>query len=455
MSKISPARAAAFEILRRIEKERAFSSVLLPLYEEKLGDKDRALCHQIVLGVLRKKLYLDRVIDLFANGRKIDASIRTILEMGLFQLFFLDKIPAYSAINEAVNLAVKAKKTSAKGFVNAVLRRATRERPELKFKSETEKIAVETSHPEWLVEKWAMRFGREKAFALAAANNELPPLAFRPTGLFSGGEAFPAENYRKSEFVENCFIAERADERLLQMAEAGEIYFQDEASQMVGQTVGLKPGKSFLDVCAAPGGKTTQIALGIKNAKLKIKNSDSHNSQPETRNSQLTAHSSQLISGDVHSQRVKFLRDNCRRQGVDFVSVVQYDAENSLPFADESFDRVLLDAPCSGTGTIRHNPEIRYFLREDDFEELSGKQLRILENASKLVKRGGKLIYSTCSLEREENESVIENFLSGGAGFRPAAPPVPERFLTGEGFARTFPSTDDMDGFFISVLVRI
>jgi len=149
-----------------------------------------------------------------------------------------------------------------------------------------------------------------------------------------------------------------------------------------------------------------------------------------------------------------FLRENCRRQGVDFVNIVQYDAERALPFADQAFDTVLVDAPCSGTGTIRHNPEIRYFLQPEDFAELQNKQLRILKNASKLVTRGGTLIYSTCSFEKEENEAVCEAFLRDTADFRLVKPNVPERFLTERGFARTFPQRDGMDGFFVAEFDR-
>ena len=152
---------------------------------------------------------------------------------------------------------------------------------------------------------------------------------------------------------------------------------------------------------------------------------------------------------------MKILQENCRRQGVGFINIVQYDAENSLPFAGESFDAALVDAPCSGTGTIRHNPEIRYFLQEKDFDELSAKQLKILRSASKLIKRGGRIVYSTCSLEKEENEAVIERFLKEEKDFRPIKPNVPEKFLTGEGFARTFPQRDKMDGFFIAVFEKI
>jgi 16S rRNA (cytosine967-C5)-methyltransferase len=181
-------------------------------------------------------------------------------------------------------------------------------------------------------------------------------------------------------------------------------------------------------VCAAPGGKTGLIAR--RNPGVRV------------------------VAGDLHRKRVLLLRNNCRQQCVSNFEVLQYDAAKELPFADESFDAVLLDAPCSGTGTIRHNPEIRYFLEASDIAELPRKQLTILQNASQLVKSGGSLIYSTCSLEREENESVVERFLDENAEFAASKPHVPERFVTPDGFARTWPQRDDMDGFFVAELGR-
>jgi 16S rRNA (cytosine967-C5)-methyltransferase len=197
---------------------------------------------------------------------------------------------------------------------------------------------------------------------------------------------------------------------------------------MVGKAVTLRPGERFLDACAAPGSKTTLIA------------GDSE--------------STFIVAGDRYWPRVEFLRKNCRSQGVTDVAVVQYDAEEALPFAEATFDTVLVDVPCSGTGTIRHNPEIRYFLDPTDFEALSKKQLQIVQNASKLVKPGGRLIYSTCSLEVEENERVIEQFLCHSRGFSSERPNVPARFLSESGTARTFPPRDNMDGFFIAALKR-
>ncbi len=428
--KISSARIAAFDILTKIETEKSFSSILLPVYEQNLSLKDRSLCHEITLGVLRKQIYLNRIIEKFTNGRKLDTAVKIALRIGLYQILFLDKIPDYSAINESVNLVQKAKKTSAKGLVNAILRRSIREKIELAFSDEIEKLSVESSHPRWLIEKWIEQFGFEETEKLARANNEISRIAFRLTAKISPESLEIVDKFEKSETAENCFIAERFDADLLRLAENSEIYIQDEASQIVAGSVELKEYQKILDVCAAPGSKTTQIS----NFKLNISNL--------------------LVAGDIHWNRVKILQENCRRQAVDFVNIVQYDAVKSLPFADESFDCVLLDAPCSGTGTIRHNPEIRYFLQKKDFEELSGKQLKLLENASKLVKRGGILIYSTCSLESEENEKVIEKFLSENSEFGKIVPRVPEKILTPENFARTFPQTDNADGFFIAAMKR-
>ncbi len=179
--KISPARIAAFEILTKIENEKAFSSVLLPIYEENLEPKDRALCHNLTLGVLRRQIYLDQTIERLTGGKKIDAAIKIILRLGLYQLIYLDKVPAHAAINDSVNLAVKAKKISAKGFVNAILRKYTREKVELNFTDEIERISVETSHPRWLIERWIKQFGIAETEKLAAANNETPDSIFRLT----------------------------------------------------------------------------------------------------------------------------------------------------------------------------------------------------------------------------------------------------------------------------------
>ncbi|HEV7699595.1 MAG TPA: 16S rRNA (cytosine(967)-C(5))-methyltransferase RsmB [Pyrinomonadaceae bacterium] len=425
---VSPARMAAFDILLRIESERAFSSILLPSYEETLSQLDRGLCHELVLGTLRRQIKLDRIIDVLAQGKTIDTEIRIALRLGLYQLQYLEKIPDHSAINESVELVKRAKKRSATGFVNAILRRATRETVDLVYTDDIDRICIETSHPRWLIEKWTADRGLDEAERIAIGNNEPPQIAFRVIGEGDDRTQQLISNAQASDAVEGCFTLDRNSRELLDLASEGRIYIQDEASQMTALAVSVPVNGAFLDVCAAPGGKTGLIA--------------SRNSPHLT------------VAGDLYQPRVEMLRENCDRQGVE-ASILRYDAEKPLPFAEGVFDAVLVDAPCTGTGTIRHHPEIRYFLRPEDVVDLSSKQRRILTNASKTVKQGGSLVYSTCSLEPEEGEAICEWFLQEHSAFRQTRPNVPERFLIDGHFGRTWSHRDGMDGFFIAAFERM
>jgi len=420
--KISPARTAAFDILIRIENDNAYSSALLPLYEEKLSERDAALCHELTLGVLRQKLYLDRIIDLSSGGRKIDIEVRICLRLGLFQLLFLDRIPEHAAIDESVNLALRAKKRSAKGFVNAILRAYQREPILPGFSNALEELSISTSHPQWLAKRWIDHFGLEETIELCKTNNKRPPNVFRvldPATRETIGSMIDTGIVKRSEFVDGAFIS-----KAIQIS--SDVYFQDEGSQLAASAVIAEAGSRVLDVCAAPGGKTTMIATSVNS----------------------------IVAGDVHSNRVELLQRTCEKLKAENVTIVQYDARTSLPFDDRSFDVVFVDAPCSGTGTIRHNPEIRYSLRETDINELSRKQRLIVKNASEQVKVGGKLIYATCSLEPEENELVCNDFGAENDSFARVDPKVPKLFLTKDGYARTLPHRDEMDGFFIGVFER-
>ncbi len=405
--KISSARLASFEILYRIEVEKAFSSALLPLYEEKLSEKDRGLCHEITLGTLRNQILIDKIIEQFIS-KKLDSEVKISLRLGIYQILFLDRIPDYSAINESVNLVQQAKKTSAKGLVNAVLRKIAQKKINLNFADKIEEISIQNSHPRWLIEKWIAEFGFEEAAKLAKANNETPSLDYRLT-------AKSINNFE--------------NQTLFELAKKGEIYFQDKGSQLVAETIDLQPNEKFLDVCCAPASKLSMIATQNQNQNF--------------------------FGGDFNFKRLKIAQNSCKKQGLKNVQLVQYDAEKTLPFKENCFDKILVDAPCSGTGTIRHNPEIRYFLQPNDFADLSFKQLKILANASKLLKRGGSLIYSTCSFETEENENVIERFLGENKDFEILSPKLSQEFLTEKKFARTFPHRDKMDGFFIGVLKKV
>lgn len=425
--KITPSRLAAFEVLQKIDAGLGISSELLPEVETKLSAADRALCHEIVLGVLRRRMTLDRQIDEFGNNRRLDDSVRIALRIGLFQLNYLDRVPDHAAINESVELVKMAKKRSASGFVNALLRRAAIGSPQITYADEFERLSVETSHPRWLVEKWAIAYGRSGAFELAEASNRLPKIAYRLTAKAASQSIevlLKGISCRCSEIVPGCFVSDRMSPRLLELAADQTIYFQDEASQLVAFAVKERVSRNFLDVCAAPGSKTGAIAHEMIFT----------------------------VAGDASAKRIAFMRENLHRQGV-AVDAVRYDAAKALPFDDE-FDTVLVDAPCSGTGTIAHNPEIRYRVTYAEIAAFSDKQLAILRNASKCVAPLGKLIYSTCSLEPEENDNVIERFLAENDEFSISRPAVPDWLLTDAGYAQTLPNRDNMDGFFIAELRR-
>jgi 16S rRNA (cytosine967-C5)-methyltransferase len=429
--KISPARTAAFDVLVQIEKVKAFSSILLPAAEENLSTEDRALCHQLVLGLVRRQVYLDRLIDVLSKGRRLDDEVRIALRLAIYQLKFLDRIPAHSAVNESVNLVHRARKSSAKPFVNALLRRLLRENVEVVSTDELDRISLETSHPRWLIEKWTGRQGNDAAVSLASANNVVPAQAFRLLHRDPEMEKEVLTYARRSEFVPRCFIADVNDNDLTRLARENKVYLQDEGSQMVAHSVDVQPRHRILDLCASPGGKTGIIVDNAARA------------------------SATVVAGDFTTRRVSLLAENCFRQGRMPGGIVQFDASNPLPFVCRSFHTVLVDAPCSGTGTIRHNPELRYFIGPNDFARFAVKQLSILISASEMVGPNGNLIYSTCSLEREENEEVCVRFLTAASEFRPVKPRVPANFITGEGYARTWPDRHGMDGFFIAAFRRI
>ena len=424
---ISPARLAALNILQQVETG-AFSSVLLAAEEPPLQPADRALCHELVLGVLRWQLYLDKIVEHFSKRRiaSLDPAVRIALRLGLYQLRFLTRIPASAAVNESVSLVRVARLSSATAFVNALLRRATREAgydPATEVSDPIERIAIQTSHPRWLIDRWASSFGVAEAEAFAEANNVVPPTAFRfvstkaiESKVLSKLSAAGATLHR-SDVAEGAWRVSGATSLLRELSAAGEIYLQDEASQLVAQIVDAKPGERVLDLCAAPGGKTTQMADHSGDRAM-------------------------IVAGDLSATRMATIIATMRLHELENIKPVLLDATEQLPFKPNSFDKVLIDAPCSGTGTLRRNPEIRWRLSPADFEPLAGQQKRILRRALEMVKPGGSLIYSTCSVEYEENEQVTQDVMASDARFRPLKT------------MRTWPHREGSDGFFVAAFER-
>jgi len=436
---ISPARRAAFEILRRVDQEQAYASVLLATMDPRMREDDRALCHELVLGVLRNQLWLDRVVEHFADrdSARIDLPVRLALRLALYQLRLLSRIPASAAVNESVNLVRAAGLKSAASFANAVLREATRNPdydPTLDATDEVEKLSIETSHPAWMIERWIRALGFQDAATLACANNKSPSLAFRFTSRsVARREALLKElessgaKLSQSKILANAWRVSRVNDVVRRFLNDGLIYFQDEASQLVAHIVGATSGDRVLDVCAAPGSKATQMAA--------------------------LAPEATVLGGDFYLHRLGTMRNLAERQA-SRLQLMAYDASVSLPFTEGSFDRVLLDAPCSGTGTLRHNPEIRWRLQASDIEELALKQKKILANAAAMVRPGGHLVYSTCSFEPEENEEVISDFLDGQSDFEMAPAGGLAGLCNKTGAIRTWPHQDDIDGFFVVTFDR-
>jgi 16S rRNA (cytosine967-C5)-methyltransferase len=438
---IAPARRSAFEILRRVETESAYASVLLAALDSKMREDDRALCHELVLGVLRRKLWLDKTIEHFGQRKveKLDLPVRLALQLGLYQLRFLTRVPASAAVNESVNFVRTSRVKSAAGFVNAVLRRATREPgydPLVALADPIEKLSIETSHPRWMIERWVEALGFGEAAAFARANNDAAPTAFRLTAkalrdkdsseriLQTIQEA--GAQVTSSRIAPDSWRVTGAPSVIRNLADDGLIYLQDEASQLLAHLLNVEPYQRVLDVTAAPGSKATQLAA--------------------------LAPSATILAGEIHPHRVETMLRLAARQHAR-IHVLVHDATKHLPFSKESFDRVLLDAPCSGTGTLRRNSEIRYRLRLEDINELAEQQKVMLALAAEVVSPGGRLVYSTCSVEPEENEKVAAHFASHHREFKAVIPagtisafiPHPPSLPL-----RLWPHRQGCDGFFIA-----
>ncbi|HJQ27353.1 MAG TPA: 16S rRNA (cytosine(967)-C(5))-methyltransferase RsmB [Blastocatellia bacterium] len=443
---VSPARRAAFDILRRVSTEGAYAAPLIAaLPQTNLSSEDRRLAQELALGVLRWQSALDYFIERYSGRviKKLDAAVLIALRLGLYQLRFLSRVPPAAAVNESVNLVKRARAASAAPMVNAVLRRAARQRdeqPGASLQDPLERFAVEIAHPRWLIEKWIAAFGEAETRRLAMANNQPPPIAFRVNLVRAAADEVTARLERAGLRLRPSLVAPGAlvvedgpAAALAQAAESGDIYIQDEASQLVSLLLAPQSGERILDLCAAPGSKSSHLAT-------------------------MAGADGWVMACDIHPHRLATLAATCKRLGIESVAPVALDATRELPLSDDAplFDRVLIDAPCSGTGTLRRNPEIKWRRAASDIARLADVQLGLLVRATSALKRGGRLVYSTCSMEREENEAVIQRFLESGyqSQFRVLVPSAPAELITDEGFVRTFPHRDGADGFFAAVLEK-
>ena len=449
---IAPARTAAFTALCEISAGRLDLPAALMLVRPTLQDeRDRALATDLVTGTLRWQGQLDHVITEFAKRSltKLDFQVLQILRLGAYQLIHLDRVPAAAAVNDAVAMTRRARKSSAAGLVNAVLRAISRNTHRLPLPRRPpadealDYLALSLSHPRWLAARWLTRYGFDAAERWETFNNAAAPLTIRINRLKTTSEGLVRAldehgvTVEPARYAPDGLTVKTGNPLRTPLAGSGLFFLQDEASQLVSLLGTPEPGARVLDTCASPGGKTTAMAA-------------------------MAGDRAEIVATDIRNARVKLLKETVLASGTKSVRIVQADLEAGLPF-NSAFDIVFVDAPCSGLGTVRRDPDIRWRRKESDLPVLASAQLTMIRNAADAVRPGGRLIYSTCSSEPEENEAVVEEFLKTHPAFRqldlraggPGNFHAIQRVVDEDGFLRTTPDKHGLEAFFGAVLQRV
>ncbi len=438
----SDARALAWEILRRVEEEQSYADVLLGhrLRDARLPVRDQALATRLVYGTIAWQGYLDHIIAACARRppEALDAPIRTLLRLALFQICLLTKIPPFAAVATAVELAKRVRGGAAAPLVNAVLRGAASTWRHIPLPAPSDDpagfLSIRFSHPRWLVERWLGQYGMADTEALLRANNEAAPTVVRVNALRTDratllaqwqAAGHPAAPTRYSPI--GIALAAPGMLETLPGYQQGRFTSQGEASQLVALVASPPAGARVLDACAAPGGKTTHMAEHMANRGT-------------------------IVALDTHTRGAARVARLARRLGLSIVHAAVADA-TVYPIPDGVFDCVLVDAPCSGFGTLRQHPEVKWRRTPEDVRNLSELQLRLLRHLSAAVRPGGVLVYATCTLSMEENEAVVGAFLRETSQFavddpRALLPESAPDLVGADGMLRTFPHRHGLDGFF-------
>lgn len=447
MSK-SNVREVALEMLLRIEKQGSFSHLLIAqaLDKEKVPKKDEHLLTEIVYGTMERKMKLDFYLEPFIKKqKKLTDWVKMLLRMSVFQMQFLDNIPPYAIINEAVEIAKRKGHKGISSFVNGVLRNIQRNGvPSIDSITDKEKrLAIRTSHPEWLVRRWVKEYGFSITEEMCETNSKKKPISIRINRLRTtrnqvlkeledaGIEAIP------SPYVKDGIMIKKGNILTTNLVKEGLVTIQDQSSMLASLSLQVEPNMKVLDTCSAPGGKATYIG-------------------------ELMDNKGTIYAYDLHKNKLKLIVNNAERLGIENIQVAQQDARNLQEIHQAaSFDRILIDAPCSGFGVIRSKADIKYNKSEEDIDKLHTVQLAILQHVSILLKQGGKLVYSTCTVNTKENEEVVQLFIKNNPEFT-----VDEQFLnecqtmfsdkariTSYGL-QLFPQTIQSDGFFITRLIK-
>jgi 16S rRNA (cytosine967-C5)-methyltransferase len=449
---IAPARIAAFEILSAISSGSSDLPSAIASARSRLNDdRDRALAAEIATGVQRWRAALDYLIVHFSRRRlaQLDSEVVEILRLSAYQLLHLTRVPAAAVVDDAVDLTKRAGKQSAKGFVNAVLRSISRSRRELPLPRRPEGLpdreaaldylSITLSHPRWLAARWLDRYGFEAAEAWSRFDNSPAPLTLRVNRLRTSPESLVRNlgdegvTVRPGAFAPDAWLVQEGHPLRGAGVRDGWFVVQDEASQLVAQLAHARPGMRVLDACAAPGGKATAMAADMQGQGL-------------------------LVAADLRDRRIDLLRQTVTATAARNVAMVQANLLKPLPFADV-FDLVVVDAPCSGLGTLRRDPDIKWRRREDDLVTLAAAELTMLQQGAQAVAPGGRLVYATCSSEPDENDGVVDAFLAGTDRFAPvdareAAPGLAPSVVDERGWLRTEPHRHNLEAFFGAVLRR-
>lgn len=431
-------RDAALSILLAVDKNQAYSNLLLhqTIEKYKIDAKDRGLLTEMTYGTLQHKLTLDYYLEPFIHG-KVDLWVRWLLRLSLYQMEYLTRIPAHAAVNEAVEIAKRRGHKGIASMVNGILRSVLREGvpSTAAIQNPVERLAVETSHPQWLVERWVESYGFEETAAMLHENN-IPPVQTVRVNTTRATVAevlasLEAEGVKaqQSDMMPECIHLTNGTAARTMAFKEGLITIQDESSMLPANVLAPQPGMKVLDMCAAPGGKTTHIAEKMANE-------------------------GSILAMDLHPHKLDLIEENTARLGLDIVQTAPVDGRKAAELlAKESYDAVLVDAPCSGLGVMRRKPDIKYTKREEDLESLQTIQLAILDNAVQVLKPGGRLVYSTCTVDKRENEGTVEAFISAHPEMeREGITNLPEKLLAKQnnGMLQVFPHDFGSDGFFVA-----
>lgn len=435
---MSSAREAALTVLERCRRDGAWSTQVLDqlLRRGELNAKDSALAHQLSLGVLQNTKYLDFCIDLYCRTPKLEPKLRDLLRLGAYQILFLDKIPAHAAVDESVTLCRKLGLSRASGLVNAVLRRLSEHQnglPEVPGKGSASYLAIRYSQSDWFAEELIQQRGYDfaesffRACQLSAETDIQINTLKTDTSAYTTALTEAGKTFEIPSFPPNCVSLRSGKVSELPGYDMGHFYVQDRAAAMAVEIAGPLPGMKVLDACAAPGGKSFAAAIRMNNQ-------------------------GSIISCDLHEKKLERIQSGAARLGLTCIRIKAVDAGKQDEAWQNAFDLVIADVPCSGFGVMRKKPEIRSKTQQD-VSNLPAVQRRILDNLAGYVKPGGILLYSTCTVLRQENEDLVEAFLQSHSDF------VPEDFAVGErgsehGCYTFWPQIDGTDGFFAAKMIR-